>query len=164
MEKFAVEARRYVEWAAGTTDERMDAATALRRIAAVYSAALHLPNPFSANALDDDDAKRVSSNETRLVYEKASELPFKYYDKAFDPLAVPTEESVGGDIADDIADIYQEVATGLRFFEAGEVAEALWEWGFGFRIHWGEHATRAIRALHAYLAQEDLDGLTGGSD
>jgi hypothetical protein len=34
----------------------------------------------------------------------------------------------------------------------GRRAQAVWEWGFGLRHHWGEHATGAIRALHCRLA------------
>ena len=43
---------------------------------------------------------------------------------------------------------------GLRWFEAGHPAEAVWVWGFHLVHHWGEHATSAIRALHCWLAAE----------
>lgn len=44
---------------------------------------------------------------------------------------------------------YQRVAGG-RF----------WEWSFGFRTHWGEHATGAIRALHWYLFEVEPQSLS----
>ena len=46
-------------------------------------------------------------------------------------------------------------STGWRW----KLVDALWEWGFNFQAHWGEHASSAIRALHCYLAQEDPSGL-----
>ena len=102
----------------------------------------------------------VSDDEWKAVFEYSlAQLPLRHYGEVYDPLLMPPEEPVVGDVADDIADIYRDVATGLRLFDAGDEAEALWEWGFLFRIHWGEHASSAIRVLHAYLAQEDADGL-----
>jgi hypothetical protein len=64
-----------------------------------------------------------------------------------------------GDLADDLVHIYRHLAAGLRLHELGKVDDALWEWGFNFQAHWGEHASSAIRALHCYLAQEDPTGL-----
>jgi len=160
LNAFADETRRFVDWVTGAGNEEMDVATALRRIVSLYSAALQLPSPFSASQ-ESEDVERVSDTEWKSALERALKLPLRYYGEVFDPLPVPPEEPVVGDVGDDIADIYRDVATGLRLFEAGDEGEALWEWGFSFRIHWGEHATGAIRALHGYLAQEDADGLSG---
>ncbi|HJV62984.1 MAG TPA: DUF5063 domain-containing protein, partial [Albitalea sp.] len=63
------------------------------------------------------------------------------------------------DLADDLVDIYRDVATGLHWHRIGRVDDALWEWGFNFQAHWGEHASSAIRALHCYLSREDPSGL-----
>ncbi len=57
-----------------------------------------------------------------------------------------------GDVADDISDIYIDVRRGLDLFDRGLESDALWVWVFNFHIHWGKHATSAIRALHAYFA------------
>ena len=57
-----------------------------------------------------------------------------------------------GDLADDIADIFSDVLTGLKCFDDGRMADAAWEWAFSFQTHWGRHASGAIRTLHAYLA------------
>src|SRR5688500_10241095 len=81
-------------------------------------------------------------------------VAFTHYAEVFNPLPVPPEQPIVGDLADDIADIFGDVDRGLWFFEAGRPAEAVWEWGFHFVHHWGEHATSAIRALHCYLAAE----------
>jgi hypothetical protein len=57
-------------------------------------------------------------------------------------------------LSDDLADIFAEVDGGLRWFDAGQPSEAVWEWGFGLVHHWGEHATSAIRALQCWLADK----------
>ena len=162
LEEFANGARRYVNWASGKSDTPMDTKTALHRIIALYAEALRLPTPFSDDLSDDDENYRIGSDEHGHIYERASSLPFKHYGEVFDPIEVPPEEPVIGDIADDIADIYRDVSSGLNFYDNGLMADARWEWGFNFQNHWGEHATGAIRALHCYLAQEDVDSLTSG--
>lgn len=158
IETFAAEARRYVEWAKGQSGEPMNAPTALRRIVGLYSAALALPHPFSEDLPADDVEKaRVSRDDVRL---SALHLPFRYYGFIADPAVMPPEKATVGDLLDDIGDIYVEVATGLELFDGGERAEALWEWGFGFRAHWGEHASAAIGALHGYLSGMAPEGLS----
>jgi hypothetical protein len=77
----------------------------------------------------------------------------------FDPLSVPPDEPVVGSLSDDLCDVYREVVSGLREYEAGRRAQAVWEWGFGLRHHWGKHATGAIRALHRWLAANASDRL-----
>ena len=136
-------------------------ASALRRVSALYSAALELPIPF-AMGTPDAVAEVDPPLEAQVTARVAGVKPQVYWE-VFDPLHDPAEEPVVGSIADDIGDIYRDVARGLVLFELGERAEALWEWGFNFRTHWGAHATGAMRALHAYLAMEDPDGLSRGA-
>jgi len=59
-------------------------------------------------------------------------------------------DPVCGDIADDFSDIYQDVKSGLLAYELGRKSQAVWHWRFTWGIHWGEHATSALRALHSY--------------
>lgn len=84
----------------------------------------------------------------------AIRLPFQHYGEVFNPLPVPPEESIVGDLADDLVDIFADVDNGLRWLEAGHSMEAVWEWGFGLVHHWGEHATSAMRAMHCWLVVE----------
>jgi len=37
---------------------------------------------------------------------------------------------------------------GLLLYEQGQTAEAVWQWVFLHRVHWGRHAVGAIFALH----------------
>jgi hypothetical protein len=161
LDAFAEQAQRFCRWATCEDGESMSAASALRRVSALYTAALELPVPF-AKGMSADVAEVDPPHEAQVVARIAGLKPTVYWE-VFDPLRDPAEEPVAGSIPDDIGDIYRDVARGLVLFELGERAEALWEWGFNFRIHWGAHATRAMRALHAYLAQEYPDGLSQGA-
>jgi hypothetical protein len=55
-------------------------------------------------------------------------------------------------LADDLADIWRDLRGGLDLLASGgEIADAVWEWRFGFKAHWGTHAAEALRAVHAWL-------------
>lgn len=161
--RFSVEARHFVEWADGRNDAGpLTAPVALRRVVAVYTAALALPQPWSEHVSNDRDDDLDLSDRLAAVRHRASAIPLQHYSEIFSPL-VPPEEPVVGDLADDLTDIYRDLAVGLHLHEGGDIDDALWEWGFKFQIHWGKHASSAIRALHCYLAQEDPSGLCSNS-
>lgn len=59
-------------------------------------------------------------------------------------------EVVNLSLADDLADIWRDLAGGLAVLSAnGATSDAVWEWRFNFRNHWGTHAVEALRAIHA---------------
>jgi hypothetical protein len=68
---------------------------------------------------------------------------------------ITTETPVVGSLSDDLADIYRDVVTGLRAYDRGDRAGAVWEWRFNLHAHWGAHATGAMRALHWWLCNND---------
>jgi len=158
-DRFSVEARHFIEWADGTSDpDPLTAPVALRRVVAVYAAALSLPQPWTERVSNHRDIEFDLSDSLGDVRRRASSIPLQHYSEIFSPL-VPQEEPVVGDLADDLVNIYRHLVAGLELHECGRVDDALWEWGFNFQAHWGEHASSAIRALHCYLAQEDPSGL-----
>ena len=159
--RFSHQARRFIEWADGTASaDRLTAPLALRRVLALYAAALELPQPWSEGVSTGMVAESALAERLRAVRNRAAALPLQHYSEIFSPLVQHPEEPVVGDLADDLADMYRDVATGLSLFEAGSVDDAIWQWGFNFQTHWGEHASSAIRALHHYLSQEDPSGLS----
>jgi hypothetical protein len=91
-------------------------------------------------------------------------LPFDLYGEVFDTVPMPPEQPVVGSLTDDITDIYRDVISGLREYEAGRRASAGWEWSFGLRQHWGAHAMGAIRALHCWLASNAADRLAAEAE
>ncbi len=156
---FAEGARRFERWIHESQSEGSPAAReALRQLVALYSAGLDLPSAFLATT-ETDQSPRLDDAEVDRVRTWCARLPFDLYGEVFDSTVMPPEEPVIGSIGDDIADIYRDVATGLRLFDAGQFDAALWEWGFNFRIHWGQHATDAILAIHIWLASNEPDQL-----
>ena len=162
VERFASEAVSFCQWVASGTDTSAAAArNGLLQVTRLYLAALELPPPWSEElANQPPDAVRIGDNEWREVYTACGRLPLDYYYSVSDLFIVPPEEPTIGSLPDDLADIYRDVESGLREFQAGRRAQAVWEWGFGFRHHWGEHATGAIRALHSWLQENAFDRLT----
>lgn len=161
LNDFALEAVRYANWATGV--EGADPITprnALLRLSNLYQAALHLPSPWTKGLQVDEPKENHTLEDFNLVMANAQNFPFRGYSEIFDPFADPTEEPVLADVAADIAEIYEDIIWGLRKFEAGQVLEARYQWGWGFQHHWGEHATAAIRAIHSYLSQNACDELT----
>jgi hypothetical protein len=72
---------------------------------------------------------------------------YDFYWEVFNPYEL--EAPVGASLSDDILDIYKDVKKGILLYEKNKHIEAIWEWKFGFEIHWGSHAVDAIRALHS---------------
>lgn len=160
LKLFAERARRFQRWISESGTEGGSAAReALLELVGLYGAALALPSPFLA-ASGTDQSARVEDAEVERARAWCARLPFQHYGEVFDSTVVPPEEPVMGDVGDDVADIYRDVVTGLRLFDAGHVDDALWEWSFNFRIHWGRHAADAIRAIHLWLASNEPDQLS----
>jgi len=159
-QRFGAEAQRFVEWAEDAeAPEPMSAPVALRRVVALYSAALELPQPWSEGASIRRDGELQLAHRLARVRERAAAIALQHYSEIFSP-HLPQDEPVVGDLADDLVEIYRDVATGLHLHRIGRIDDALWEWGFNFQVHWGEHASSAIRALHCYLSREDPSGLS----
>ncbi len=149
VERFADIAREYRAWVLDGTDRGPEAARrALLLVGRLYVAALELPPPGAGGA-GGEPPPGPGWRDVHLPL--AARLPFQYYSEVFDPSQIPPEEPVVGDSAEDLAD------KGLRWLETGDTAGAVWEWGFMFVHHWGEHATSAVRALHCWLADERPD-------
>ena len=165
VDRFAAETAAFREWALnGNDQEEWAARGALVCLTRLYLAALELPPAWNEELADQPDAVRVGDEECRTVAAACRRLPFDLYGEVFDSLPVPPEEPVVGSLTDDITDIYRDVITGLREYESGRRAQAVWEWGFGLRHHWGEHATGAIRALHCWLAGNAFDRLAAEAE
>jgi hypothetical protein len=57
-----------------------------------------------------------------------------------------------GSLADDLADIYGDLAAGLETLRSGASLQAVaWDWRFSFESHWGAHLLDASRAIHRLI-------------
>lgn len=158
LEAFAAAAEQYCAWAEAASPGRVrDARIARTLVTELFRRAIDLPR------VDDFDgeAPEIPQDEYQRIYRRFGALPFNYYSECFDPLVVPAEKPVTADLADDLADIWRDVKTGLLLFRAGNRAAAAWQWRFLFDVHWGRHATSALYALQAWFSarSEDLDQL-----
>jgi hypothetical protein len=112
---------------------------ARQRLLDLYSAAVSLPNVEPPP--DTHEPASPSAPEGWQTFEG-----FETYWEVFDPYAM--QEPVAGSISDDLLDVFREVHRGLRQWEHGEHAAAIWGWRVSFETHWGDHAVDAVRALH----------------
>jgi len=146
--RFASVAAEYCRWAeTDPFDRDAEGGQAMKLLVALYGSALDLP---AVDAAEEFEPPGVSQQEWDKVYRRFAALPVGYYSEIFNPLTVPPEEPVVGDAADDCADIYRDVKSGLQIFSAGAWPAAVEYWRENFRIHWGRHATSALNALHAH--------------
>ena len=60
-------------------------------------------------------------------------------------------------LSDDLAAVAADLIHGMRHYEAGRAAEALWWWQYSYVNQWGTHGGAALRALHAVVAHARLD-------
>jgi len=138
-------------WVIEGKDSGIDAVqNASLHLVKLYGLALTLNFEGADEDLSDTSINRIDDEEYSVVLKKLSRIPFQYYGEIFDPLVVPPEEPVIGDITDDIADIFRDTVSALRTYREGNVHEAIWNWVFDFYSHWSAHATGGIRALDSY--------------
>ncbi len=156
ISNFAATAREYCRWCeeprvTGPSALRYEAASLLGRL---YSAAVSLPEVDLGDYEAPEPPDLPEATRTR-VFAGFADFPFQYYREVFDPAADKTDEPVVGDLADDFTDIYLDLYRGLALLDMGEEPAAVFEWRFSFGIHWGRHATSAMRALHCYQPADE---------
>ena len=77
------------------------------------------------------------------------------YAELFDPYR--DDKPTSFRLSDDLTAIAADLIHGLRHYQAGRTAEALWWWQYSYVNQWGTHGGAAIRALHAVVAHARLD-------
>jgi len=98
---------------------------------------------------------RLNHAQFGLLYEslKAKLGDLNLYWQIWDPTKY--DEAIHGALADDFADIYNDLKEGLNLFDAHQALpeENIWHWRFDYYFHWGKHAIDALRALHFLLEE-----------
>jgi hypothetical protein len=148
---FAALVRDFCLWAEGPASEPdVEVRTALRFLAGLYSAALDLEAEVDWSHAPD----RPSDEEWQIIYKRFRGLPVGYYSECLDPTKVPCESQGAGDIADDLADIWQDLKGGLLLHDSGNADAAVVHWHQTFALHWGHHAASALYILDYWLGRE----------
>jgi hypothetical protein len=106
----------------------------------------------AAFCLHEDDSPDASAEDfqVRECHREAARLPslpFDHYHEVYHAFDFE-EEPVTASLNDDLHGIYGELARGFKIAREVSPTEAKRYWGESFRIHWGEHATGALRALY----------------
>jgi hypothetical protein len=84
------------------------------------------------------------------------------YSFVFDPY---DPEQVESQLSDDLTQIAADLENGLRHFQLGNTAEALWWWQFSYVSSWGNLAGAMLNAFLAVVTHDRLDvEFSGESD
>ncbi len=120
----------------------LEASTLLAKLIAL---GLELPDaePDTAAATETASERDIQASCAALLGEWDS------YASELDP---DRRSPAMGLISVDLAEIYAELTGSLSVFDGGRRDDAVWDWRFGLRYHWGQHATSALRALLWRLA------------
>jgi hypothetical protein len=114
-------------------------------LAAVYHAGLLLPDIAS---ISDEEAS--TEGYSLRLFENLRDYLGEHdvYRMVWDPLD-HEDEAILAHLSYDLSDIYQDLIEGLDLIESGaHPADVIWRWRESFRMHWGRHATDAMRVIH----------------
>jgi hypothetical protein len=123
----------------------------------------------------DERTKHVDELERSLVKSRRNGLQIERvlekrlgslndYSFVFDPADPSDSEAIDGRIAHDIDSIYWDVRIALDLYHSGDelaMRQAIWDWGFRRKIHWGFHLLSGLTAIssliHRHYDEDDED-------
>ncbi len=158
IDDFARHAESFVSWVKNPPHQPMDdAAHALAVLASIYSGAIQLMKVNVERREPDEDPEnfQVSADEWKEVYERLQLLPLNHYQEVESPLENNAEVHYA-DLAENLTDIYQDIAEGLMFYQSNQAEQAICHWQMTFEFHWGQTVLSSMSALHRFF-QEDAD-------
>jgi hypothetical protein len=128
----------------------------------MYQQAISLPSVDIENINEDEEGEVVGNEEwKRLFLSLQNKLEdWVYYFDVFNPNNLEETEPVCSDLADDLADIYRDIKSGLRYWLKSTPDNqilAVWQWRFSFWSHSGQHITGAIRSIFWRLSDSYFD-------
>jgi hypothetical protein len=142
IEAFTDNARSYCEWVESDTH---DVLTVRQLLLSLLQG-----TPYLIVSSSQSYGEEYQEDDLEVDPKRFIDFPFQYYREIFNPLDF-SKEPVVGDISDDFADIYIELRHGLKALELGNGVYAIQHWRESYFIHWGEHATSALRAIDQYF-------------
>ena len=138
----------------------LDRAEFLLRVYGILPRLIQSGIALPSVSCSDDDTDAVTTERVRMNNVEWEQLygvlkeklgDWDLYWKIFDPTT--DSEAVAGSLADDLADIYRDIADGLRTHKT-DVAlqqDAIFSWRLLYYSHWGQHAMSALYAIHFLL-------------
>ncbi len=108
----------------------------------LYAGAQILPDIWAIGEYEDAQVETPFG----VISDKLGKYDFYHdvYDPVFD------EDIQYHPISEDLAEIYVDLKRQILKFELGgdHRIEAIWNWRFGFQMHWGNHLLGAMRPMH----------------
>ena len=109
--------------------------------------------PETEDMLEDEPEKFVAEDDYNYLHRKllAKLGEHDSYLEVFDPLMQYSEEPVEGSLAENMADIYQDLKDFIISYRMGTVEvmnDALWVCRNNFKEYWGQRLVNGLRALH----------------
>ncbi|MEE4117072.1 MAG: DUF5063 domain-containing protein [Marinilabiliaceae bacterium] len=127
----------------------------------LYSKILALP--VFEPVLEDNPEKYVTEADWQRVHDsiivKLGEA--NDYLEVFDEAMDFSESAVSSGIAEDLADIYQDIKDYLVSYSIGTLEimnEALWQCTENFNLYWGQTLVNTLRAIHSALKTPEKIG------
>ena len=132
-----------------------------RLLPLLYSKTLALP--VFESVLDDEQEKFVTESDWQNVHDslivKLGEA--NDYMEVFDEQIEFSETALTSSMAENIADIYQDLKDYLLAYSIGTneiMNEALWSCMESFKIYWGQKLVNLLRAIHNALKSPEVIG------
>lgn len=148
---FVDAARRYVAEVESDSNELLPLLSSLGMLIATA----HLLPEIEPTGDDPPDRQSSRSSQDRpahqRLYKRLGPDASDYYRVISRPLldGIHDDDAPGiSIISEDLIEIYDDIQEGLAMFDSGLTVDAVWEWRFSFKIHWGLHATDVLRVLH----------------
>jgi Domain of unknown function (DUF5063) len=140
----------------------------------LYYSACNLPGyPWDDEDDESEEGMRVYEERTKYVEDLRTSIarsrpvgipvdervdeklkPHSRYSFVFDPVDQEKAEAIGGSIPLDIESIYSDVGEALDLYRTGDelaMRQAIWDWGFYRKCHWGFHLLNAMAAISSLL-------------
>jgi len=113
---------------------------------------------------DGGNEKFVTEDDWFRIHDKLKEKfgTANDYLEVFDDRANETEGPVVASLAENVADIYQDLKDFLLLYQTGTqevMNDAVWECKMNFENYWGQKLTNSLRAIHKFIYSGEEIGL-----
>lgn len=123
---------------------------------------LHIPAVEAHPQGVETSGRRPGEAEFGRAVRRFAGFPFSFYRVVFDPHDLEAEdEPVMGMLADDLADVYRDLAEGLDQAKQGNLEAACFDWAISYRTHWARHAVHALTAIELYRLGDGGSSIPG---
>lgn len=118
--------------------------------------------PVLDSSYDEFNEKYVNESDYNILHNRLIRKfdKYNYYQEVFDPLRQENDEPAESSIAENLADIYQDIKDFVLLYQIGTnevMHNAIWECRQNFEQYWGQKVVNVLRALHhLYYTVVDL--------